>query len=82
MKTYLTAFETYHILNTRDKAYIEEMLGIQVRNSRHMLALIKNCFDQLNAGEQNIILCESMEEVTDKLNGLQENLQTSFRSIL
>jgi len=74
-KRKLTAFDTYHILNTRDYGHIKHMLGIKVRDSRHMLRLLKECFDQLNAGEQNIVLCESMQEITDALNGLTVDLQ-------
>jgi hypothetical protein len=81
-KIKLTAFETYRIINSRNPEYIEQMLGMRPRNGRHLLKMLKECWDQLNAGEQNIILCEGMEEVTDKLNGLKENLQTSFRSII
>jgi hypothetical protein len=77
-KKKLTPFETYHVLNTRDFGHIEHVLGVKVRDSRHMLRLIKECFEQLNAGEQNIVLCESMQEVTDALNGLTIDLQTDL----
>jgi hypothetical protein len=77
-KKKLTAFDTYHILNTRDFGHIKHMLGITVKDSRHMLALLKKCFDQLNAGEQNIVLCESMQEVTDKLRKLSIDMQTDM----